>query len=87
MDHTVIVAQLVRALVCGSRGRRFEPGLSPKPLHVRGFALFRARVGTAFDKPKKIKARSDVYFIQILSKVSRLEASQYPIGTQLPFEI
>ena len=26
----VIVAQLVRALDCGSRGRRFEPGLSPK---------------------------------------------------------
>ncbi len=25
----VIVAQLVRALDCGSRGRRFEPGLSP----------------------------------------------------------
>jgi hypothetical protein len=36
---------------------------------------------------KKTKPRSDVYFIQILSKVSRLEASQYPIGTQLPFEI
>jgi hypothetical protein len=25
----VIVAQLVRALVCGTRGRRFEPGPSP----------------------------------------------------------
>ena len=25
----VIVAQLVRALDCGSRGRRFEPDLSP----------------------------------------------------------
>ena len=24
-----IVAQLVRALVCGTRGRRFESGLSP----------------------------------------------------------
>lgn len=35
----VIVAQLVRALDCGSRGRRFEPGLSPKikPLISRGF--------------------------------------------------
>ena len=30
IGHTVIGAQLVRALVCGSRGRRFEPGLSPK---------------------------------------------------------
>lgn len=28
----VDVAQLVRALVCGTRGRRFEPGLSPKPI-------------------------------------------------------
>lgn len=26
----VIVAQLVRAPDCGSGGRRFEPGLSPK---------------------------------------------------------
>ena len=26
----VVVAQLVRALGCGSRGRRFEPGLPPK---------------------------------------------------------
>ena len=27
----VVVAQLVRALDCGSRGRRFEPGLPPFP--------------------------------------------------------
>ena len=26
----VVVAQLVRALDCGSRGRRFEPGLPPE---------------------------------------------------------
>lgn len=26
----VVVAQLVRALDCGSRGRRFETGLPPK---------------------------------------------------------
>tara|TARA_R100000935_G_scaffold42899_1_gene65146 strand:+ start:2445 stop:2567 length:123 start_codon:yes stop_codon:yes gene_type:complete len=26
----VVVAQLVRALVCGTRSRRFEPGLPPK---------------------------------------------------------
>lgn len=26
----VVVAQLVRALDCGSRGRRFEPGLPPR---------------------------------------------------------
>ena len=29
-----IVAQLVRALVCGTRGRRFESGLSPHPLKL-----------------------------------------------------
>lgn len=27
----VVVAQLVRALDCGSKGRRFEPGQPPKP--------------------------------------------------------
>ncbi len=26
----VVVAQLVRALVCGTRGRRFETGLPPR---------------------------------------------------------
>jgi hypothetical protein len=26
----VVVAQLVRASVCGTEGRRFEPGLPPK---------------------------------------------------------
>ena len=37
----VIVAQLVRALVCGSRGRRFEPGLSPKEApHFEGLSYF-----------------------------------------------
>ena len=34
----VVVAQLVRALDCGSRGRRFETGLPPqKGLLVRPF--------------------------------------------------
>ena len=38
----VVVAQLVRALVCGTRGRRFEPGLPPKKsLHENeGFFLY-----------------------------------------------
>ena len=29
-SYTVVVAQLVRALVCGTKGRRFESGLPPK---------------------------------------------------------
>lgn len=29
-NYMVVVAQLVRALDCGSRGRRFEPGLPPQ---------------------------------------------------------
>ena len=29
LSKMVVVAQLVRALVCGTRGRRFEPGLPP----------------------------------------------------------
>ena len=37
---TVIVAQLVRALDCGSRGRRFEPGQSPGiPAEKREFSF------------------------------------------------
>ena len=36
----VVVAQLVRALDCGSRGRRFETGLPPKrtPREIEGFS-------------------------------------------------
>ncbi len=30
LTKMVVVAQLVRALDCGSRGRRFEPDLPPK---------------------------------------------------------
>ena len=36
----VVVAQLVRALDCGSRGRRFEPGLPPKKARLAGFFMF-----------------------------------------------
>lgn len=37
----VIVAQLVRVLVCGSRGRGFEPRLSPtETLLIEGFFCF-----------------------------------------------
>ena len=38
--NMVVVAQLVRALDCGSRGRRFEPGLSPKKKATRIELLF-----------------------------------------------
>jgi hypothetical protein len=31
-SYMVVVAQLVRASVCGTEGRRFEPGLPPKAL-------------------------------------------------------
>jgi hypothetical protein len=33
--QTVVVAQLVRALDCGSRGREFEPRLPPKKISLR----------------------------------------------------
>tara|TARA_B100001059_G_scaffold124332_1_gene124334 strand:+ start:589 stop:708 length:120 start_codon:yes stop_codon:yes gene_type:complete len=38
----VVVAQLVRALVCGTKGRRFESGLPPnkKAFHGKGFLLY-----------------------------------------------
>jgi len=46
----VIVAQLVRALVCGTRGRRFEPGPSPnvnKPTSESAFFMpFREMLAT-----------------------------------------
>ncbi len=36
----VIVAQLVRASDCGSEGRRFEPGQSPRPgIYFRAFFM------------------------------------------------
>lgn len=41
--NTVDVAQLVRALDCGSRGRRFEPGLPPvknKSLFLEAFLFY-----------------------------------------------
>ena len=31
----VVVAQLVRVLVCGAEGRRFEPGQPPKMQKLR----------------------------------------------------
>ena len=36
----VVVAQLVRALVCGTKGRRFEPGLPPLKADSRLDLLF-----------------------------------------------
>ena len=36
----VVVAQLVRASVCGTEGRRFEPGLPPKRQKSREIGTF-----------------------------------------------
>ncbi|MEY2704677.1 MAG: hypothetical protein RL407_739 [Bacteroidota bacterium] len=51
----VIVAQLVRALVCGTRGRRFEPGLSPKTPRKGVFLFDFIHFGIRFVKMKKTK--------------------------------
>jgi hypothetical protein len=84
----VIVAQLVRALVCGSRGRRFEPGLSPKPLFWRGFSVYKgARLAQDLKRFNQTKPRSDVYIIQILTKISGCQAGKYSIGSKLFCEI
>lgn len=41
----VIVAQLVRALVCGTRGRGFDPHHSPqKTRHDTGFFVYNAEM-------------------------------------------
>jgi hypothetical protein len=43
--YMVVVAQLVRALVCGTRSRRFEPGLPPlKSLHENEGSFFVANL-------------------------------------------
>ena len=46
----VVVAQLVRALDCGSRGRRFETGLPPfKTLReIEGVFLFKTVLTSRF---------------------------------------
>ena len=36
----VVVAQLVRVLVCGAEGRRFEPGQPPKNAKSRYVGTF-----------------------------------------------
>ena len=42
----VVVAQLVRALDCGSRGRRFETGLPP---HKKAFPIGKAFLLSSFE--------------------------------------
>ena len=39
VSFVAIVAQLVRALVCGTRGRRFESGLSPHFFYLDKFEV------------------------------------------------
>lgn len=58
---TVDVAQLVRALDCGSRGRRFEPGLPPEKLKasiLEAFFILLTRVFFPI-----------FFFVDILSKI------------------
>ena len=45
----VVVAQLVRALDCGSRGRRFETGLPPFKNPSRNRGVFFLRASTCID--------------------------------------
>ena len=48
----VVVAQLVRALDCGSRGRRFETGLPPHKKRVAYATLFLLLMESFFYKEK-----------------------------------
>ncbi len=48
----VVVAQLVRALDCGSRGRRFEPGLPPKNKASQKWEAFFVSI-ILFDIPRE----------------------------------
>ncbi len=56
----VVVAQLVRALDCGSRGRGFESRLPPiKPsTKVEGFLVFGTEACFRFQKTRKDFAHS-----------------------------
>ncbi len=49
----VVVAQLVRALDCGSRGRRFETGLPPKkipkPFNTKVSGIIKNPMGQIWD--------------------------------------
>ena len=50
----VDVAQLVRALDCGSRGRRFEPDLPPKYKKLPSEQLFLCLYAKKKDNPSGI---------------------------------
>lgn len=85
----VIVAQLVRALVCGSRGRRFEPGLSPKEApHFEGLSYFiKSLLAQHLINPARTKPTSDVYFVQNFAKIPSSKTYQHKNGKKLLDEI
>ncbi len=60
----VVVAQLVRASVCGTEGRRFEPGLPPKK------ALQKCKVFFIHKKIVQIISGRFFSFIYFLFKIS-----------------
>src|SRR5690606_6342005 len=77
----VVVAQLVRALDCGSRGRRFEPGLPPfiseksRNLIVPGFFVFGSN-----QCEKSVPVTSTVKVSQIFhSDIDRSQAIRFGI--------
>lgn len=91
----VVVAQLVRASVCGTEGRRFEPGLPPlgfivKPFHSFFEAVFfiaktRARSASRdFGKPglppKKFEKKSLHRFLKrFLMKDFSIKKTETPL--------
>ncbi len=75
----VVVAQLVRASVCGTEGRRFEPGLPPKKqtspvLLRRDFLMY-----LILEEDKKTLAcigqgffmQSIIFYLDVLSTITR----------------
>lgn len=53
----VVVAQLVRASVCGTEGRRFEPGLPPRNTSLqRNLRAFFVHSGWFYSKKKDLNA-------------------------------
>ena len=87
----VVVAQLVRALDCGSRGRRFETGLPPKksPSRNRGVFFFKPTSLSSLNSHNMRLKHTTFYavlgsfliltcFFELILKIKRLFECPFP---------
>lgn len=72
----VVVAQLVRASVCGTESRRFEPGLPPKsnkPFRNEGLFLF---IYLKLKKVSQLDERPFIYLLAFIYSVTALSTTK-----------